>query len=352
MCHRRLIVAAALVVVIASVSPLVVPAAGQTQAAPKTTWTPPRPTYVAPRTPWGDPDLHGVYDFLTRIPMERPDKYAGKAVLTDQEWAQWLKENPANMQGYNDFWNNRDFARDQRTSLVVDPPDGRIPPFTPEAQKKVAAFQQAMAERRKPGRSQYESWEDFRSVSRCISVHTPNGPMDYNSGTLLMQSPGWVVLVRERLDTRVIPLDGRPHVEDHIRQWNGDSRGHWEGSTLVVETTNFTPKQHGIGNGKPQTEPGASAGFTAVPTALSFGNFRLIEHFVPTAADKISYYATLEDPGTWTRPWTFMLPWEKNDDYRIYEYACSEGDISIGNALRGERLIEEKERKAAEAAKK
>jgi hypothetical protein len=311
-------------------------------------WPPPPSNYTPPRTPWGDPDIQGTYDFLSRIPMERPDESKGKPVLTEKEWAEWEKANPGNMQGYNDFWNNRDYVRDRRTSLVIDPPDGRIPPRTAEAEKKLDAFAAAM---RAPGRGKYESWEDFRSISRCIAVNTPQGPMDYDSGTILMQSPGWVVLVRERVDTRVIPLDGRPHVDDNVREWNGDSRGHWEGNTLVVDTTNFTEKQMGSGSRKPQTEPGASAGATFIPNGITFANLHLIEHFVPISPRRIHYYATLEDPTVWTKPWTFMLPWEKQDKYQMLEYGCLEGEISIGNALRGERMIEAKEKAAAEAAK-
>jgi hypothetical protein len=347
----RVLIGAIVVVV------LIAPVSGAAQSAPAQTysdadlakWPPPAATYTPPRTPWGDPDIQGTYDFLSRIPFERPDEYQGKPVLTDKEWEEWLKANPPNMQGYNDFWNNRNFVRDRRTSLVIDPPNGRIPPRTPQAEKKLDAFDAAM---RAPGRGKYDSWEDFRSVSRCISVHTPQGPMDYNSAVLIMQSPGWVVMVRERLDTRIIPMDGRPHLEDNIREWNGDSRGHWEGNTLVVDTTNFTDKQMGNGSRKPVTEPGASAGAPFVPNGITFGNFHLIEHFVPVGPNRIHYYATIEDPNTWTKPWTYMLPWEKDDNYQMLEYGCLEGDISIEGSLRGERLIEAKEKAAAEAAKK
>ena len=272
--------------------------------------------------------------------MERPEEYEGKPVLTDEEWAEWLEANPPSMQGYNDFWNNRDFVRDRRTSLVVDPPNGRIPPLTPEA---ISRFEAHEASRNAPGRGRYDSWLDFHSVNRCIAAHSPQGPMDYNSGTLLMQSPGWVVLVRERLDTRVIPVDGRPHLDPDVRQWNGDSRGRWEGNTLVVETRNFTDKQMGRGSLRPRTQAGASSTPNFIPRGITFGSFTLTERFVPVGPNRIHYYATLEDPTTWTEPWTFMLPWVKDDDYLMLEYACVEGDISVGAALLGERVIEAKE---------
>jgi hypothetical protein len=160
----------------------------------------------------------------------------------------------------------------------------------------------------------------------------------YNSGTLIMQSPGWVMLIRERLDTRFIPLDGRPHIDDKIRLWHGDSRGHFEGNTLVVDTTNFTDKQEMGGVG------------STIPAGIPLGNLHLIERWVPVNATTIHYYATVEDPKTWTRPWTFMLPWQKDPEYTIYEYACHEGDLSIENSLRGERMLEAQAAAAAALA--
>ncbi len=355
MSHRSFITAGALAIVIASVSPALVPVAGQAPAAGTATWPPPKATYRLPRTPWGDPDLQGVWDYQTRIPMQRPAQFKGKATLTEAELAQWAKTSPnqdpcgvgtrenadctpeelAEVGAYNEFWNNRNFLADNRTSLIVDPSDGRFPPMTPEAQKSQAAI---LAARSGGDRARYDSWEDFPTVTRCIAEHTPNGPQGYNSGTLITQSPGWIVMFRERLDTRIIPLDKRPHIGQHIRQWNGDSRGWWEGSTLVVETTNFTDKQI-IGGG---------AGST-IPSGIPFGNIHLIERWVPVSATRIHYYATITDSTTWTRPWTFMLPWERDDTYTLYEFACHEANISIGNSLRGERLLEQK---AAEAAAK
>ncbi len=356
--HRCLVSVGALAVVLASVSPASVPVAGQAQTAGAATGGPPKATYSPPRTPWGDPDLQGVWDYQSRIPMQRPAQLKGKATLTDAELAEYAKTNTPNQDpcgvgtreneectpeelaqvgAYNEFWDNRNIVRDNRTSLIEDPPDGRLPPMTPEAQKRQAAIQAA---RGGGDRATYDSWEDFPTVTRCISEHTPNGPQGYNSGTLITQSLGWIVMFREKLDTRIIPLDARPHVDQHIRQWNGDSRGHWEGNTLVVETTNFTDKQI-IGGG---------AGST-IPTGIPFGNIHLIERFVPVSAKRIDYYATITDPTTWTRPWTFMLPWDKDDNYQMLEYACIEGDISIENSLRGERLIEEKEEAAKQRQK-
>src|SRR5262245_54747110 len=348
MSHRFFLSAGTLAILIASLSAAFVPVTGQAQTSGAATWTPPKATYSPPRTPWGDPDLQGVWDYQSRIPMQRPAQFKDKPTLTGAELAQLAKTPPnqdscgvgtrkdvactpeqlADIGAYNEFWNNRNFLADNRTSLIVDPPDGRFPPMMPEAQRRQAEIQKTIGTF---DRQRYDSWEDFPTVTRCIAEHTPNGPQGYNSGTLITQSPGWIVIFRERLDTRIIPLDKRPHIDQHIRQWNGDSRGWWEGSTLVVETTNFTDKQI-IGGG---------AGST-IPTGIPFGNMQLLERWVPVSATRMDYYATITDPTVWTRPWTFMLPWERDDAYTLLEYACHEANISIGNSLRGEGLLDKR----------
>jgi hypothetical protein len=299
------------------------------------TYTPPPSTYNPPRTPWGDPDLMGVWDYQSVIRMERPKALEGKARFTDAEYDAWARANAPNRErentqgvgAYNEFWNDRNFVKNLNTSLIVDPPNGRYPPLTPAAEQR---RKEIIAKAR-----QVASWEDYHALERCIASQTPNAPQQYNSGTYIMQSPGWVLIVRERLDTRLIPLDGRPHIGENIRHWNGDPIGHWEGNTLVVESTNFTDKQR----------LGGMSG-ASVPAGIPFGNFHLTERFVPVSDHRIEYYATVDDPTTWTSPWTFNLPWERDNDYRILEYACHEGNIAIGNSLRGERVME------AEAAKK
>lgn len=342
MSDRGLVTLGVLVVVIASALPAVVPVAAQ---APKAT-----ATYTPPRTPWGDPDLQGVYDYQSIVSMQRPAELAGKATLTDAELAEWAKRNTPNGDAcgvgtrknetcteeqkqkdaknvgyYNEFWLNRNFVKDNRTSLIMDPPDGRFPPLTPAAEKGRREIVGTVPEENRS----YASWVDFPTLTRCVAGMTPNGVAPSNSGAYLMQSPGWVLIVRERIDTRMISLDGRPHLDPSIRQWQGDSRGHWEGSTLVVDTTNFTDKQY----------MGGGAGYT-IPAGLPMGNMHLIERFVPVSAKRLDYYATIEDPKTWTKPWTFMLPWENQGaTYQIYEYACNEDNTSVGNALRGERLL-------------
>ena len=305
------------------------------QVPAATPYTPPTSTYNPSRTPWGDPDLMGVWDYQSVIRMQRPDSLAGKAKFTDAEYEAWGKANAPNndantnpgVGAYNEFWNGRNFVRNHNTSLIVDPPDGRYPALTPDAEKR---RKEIVAKAR-----EFASAEDYHALERCIASQTPNAPQAYNSGTYIMQSPGWVLIVRERLDTRLIPLDGRPHVGQNIRHWNGDPVGRWEGSTLVVESTNFTDKQR----------MGGMSG-ASIPAGIPFGNFHLIERFVPVSHNRIEYYATITDPTTWTRPWTFNLPWQREDGYRIFEYACHEGNYALGNSLSGERALE------ADAAKK
>ena len=348
MSHRALVSGATLSLVIALAPPVVVPVAGQAPDLAGATFTPPPSNYQPPRTPWGHPDLMGVWDYQSAIRMQRPANLAGKPKFnSDAEYDAWLKTNAPNRDAcgigtranekcpenappditYNEFWNQRNFVKNYNTALIVDPPDGRYPPLTPQAEERRKEILAATRDK--------ETWTDYHGLDRCIATQTPNGPQAYNSGTYIMQSPDSVMIVRERLDTRYIWLDGRPHISEKIRQWNGDSIGHWEGNTLVVETTNFTNEQR-LG--------GASG--TSVPAGIPFGNFRVIEYFVPVSAKRIEYYATVIDPTTWTKPWTFNLPWERDNDYKILEYGCHEGNMALGNSLRGDRVMKE------EAAKK
>ena len=325
--YRYLVSASALAMMLASMPLATLRVSAQAKGATPTP-APPKAAYTPPRTPWGDPDLQGVYDYQSLIPMQRPAELAGKATLTPGEYEEWAKTHQPTVTGYNDWWNNRNFIKEYRTSLIEDPPDGKIPPMTPEAVKKQQERRPKRTATGGPlgGDQEYLSWVDFGTVTRCIAEQTPNGVQQYNSGTYIMQSPGWLMIVRERLDTRIIPLDGRPHIGKGIHQYNGDSRGHFEGTVLVVDTTNFTDKQDlgGIG--------------ATVPAGIPFGNIHLTERFVPVSPTRIEYHATIEDPKTWTKPWTFMLPWEKDSTYQIYEYGCEEGNIGIENALRGERM--------------
>ena len=335
MSHRCL---AAVLAVIAVVSLSAVPA-GQTQRASAGDWTP-------PLTPWGDPDLRGIWDFRTITPMERPSEFAGKQVLTAEEAANFeAQENrrlnrdlvdpkkggaiyPPESEGgvvpYNEFWYDRGttLVEDRRTSLIVDPPDGRVPPLTAEAAKRSAARREYR--RGHPA----DSWEDRSLVDRCIvgfNAGPPIVPGPYNNNVQLFQTPDYVVILSEMIhNARIVPLDERPH--GTIRQWAGDARGHWEDDTLVVETTNLSEKS-GI--------RGSSL------------NLHLVERFTRVSSDTIRYEFTVDDPETWTRPWTVVVPMTKTQG-PMFEYACHEGNYAMEGILRGARA---EERAAAEATK-
>jgi hypothetical protein len=285
-----------------------------------------------PRTPWGDPDLQGLWTNATLTPFERAPEMTGKQVLSEQEAAEFEKQtvqarDADNRTGgtdadlgraYNQFWYERGtkVVATRRTSLVVDPPDGRIPPLTPEARQRADA--RAAARRRSPA----DGPEDRSLAERCILWPTagpPMVPVGYNNNYQILQTPGYVVILIEMIhDVRIIPLDGRPHAPQHIRQWTGDSRGVWDGNTLVVTTTNFTGKTNFRGSGE---------------------NLRLVERFTRAGADTINYEFTVDDPASFTRPWSAAIPMMKTDG-PLYEYACHEGNYGMTNLLSGARAEE------------
>ncbi len=338
---------------------LVVPTAGQTpntgkSATPKPTVKP----WTAPRTVDGQPDLQGVWLNNSATPLERPKALEGKQFLTDEEVAELrrraarlfdgsgnsdaaggdafflaLLANPERYKNPNATGGDNGFAREfeNRTSLVVDPPDGKIPPLTPEGQERVA---------RRPapgggGQRLPESPEDLSNALRCMTYGTPRlGVNAYNAAGALgyyqiVQAPGYVVLTLEAIhEARVIPLDGRPHIPESIRQLSGDSRGRWDGSTLVVDTTNFSPSSNFMGSAE---------------------RLHLVERFTRVAPDTINYEITVSDPTTWTKPWTALIHLRQRQD-TIYEYACHEGNsVVMKGMLQGARA---QEKAAAEAAER
>jgi hypothetical protein len=329
----------------------------QTQPSPKGTPAGTR-AYTAPRTPDGQPDLQGVWSYATITPLERPSELAGKATLTEEEAAAYEKRN-AEIQNrdrrdhagtvdrgsdgrsdldraYNHFW--WDFGTkvvgNKQTSLIVDPPDGKLPPLTPEGQKRAEAqrgFQTASAREEGPAGRTYDSYEDRPLQERCLSWTTAGPPMmpgAYNNNVQLFQGPGYVAMFNEMIhEHRIIPLDRRPHLAGDVRQWLGDSRGHWEGPTLVIETTNFYGKRSFRG---------------------SSDQMRLTERFTRVAPEMLLYEFTVEDPATWTKPWTVRIAMEKSSQ-PVYEYACHEGNYSLTTVLTGARVLE---KTAAEAAKR
>lgn len=289
--------------------------------------------WPAPRTPWGDPDFRGVWTNTTTTPLERPTSLQGKGVLTEEERASLDEENAPGIdavQGvgaYNNFWMERGYVFEQ-TSLVVDPPDGRLPAVLPQARKRQDAL---VASRRSP--SYPTTYEEPSLMERCITRGLPGVmlPGNYNHNYNILQTPTHVVIVAEMIhDTRIIPIDGRPHIGSSIEQWMGDSRGHWDGDTLVVETGNFTDKLYERrgsllvwGTGKHMT---------------------VVERFTRTNADTIDYEFTLTDPTTFEKPFTASIPMTPLDG-SMFEYACHEGNYAMANMLRGARDDE----RAAEA---
>lgn len=326
-CRLRALVAAAVLVPFVSV-----PLAGQTDDE----WS-------VPRTPWGHPDLQGVWANNTATPLQRPEAFEGKETLTDEELAA-LKQRAAEVLdggdaffgddfvtaavddgtdfrsfdqktgNYNQFWLvERDF--ENRTSLIVDPPDGRIPPLTPEGQKRRAEAVRGFLGIDVSGP------EDLSNQIRCITYGVPNLLAGYNSYFQILQTPDHVAIFRELIhDVRIIPLDGRPYLPEDIRQWHGDSRGRWEGDTLVVETKNFSPQSHFRGAAE---------------------NLHLTERYTRIDADTIAYQVTVVDPTTFTRPWTALLYWKSSSD-AIFEYACHEGNLAMEGILKGARAEEER----------
>jgi hypothetical protein len=285
--------------------------------------------WVQPRTPDGQPDIQGVWTNGSAVPLERPANLGAKEFYTEAEAAQLLKEGargdraalPEAHYDLSQFGlqtGQTKMAANLRTSLIVGP-EGRIPPYTPEARKRLAERAAKLKGH------EFDSAQTRPLGERCLlwpQEGPPMLPMGYNSNLEIVQSPGWVAILSEMIhDTRMIPLDGRPHLPPEIRQWRGDSRGHWEGNTLVVDTTNFTDKT-------------AFRGSTE--------NLHVIERFTRTAEDTLLYEFTVEDPATWTKPWTAQMPMLKIEG-PIFEYACHEGNYGLANNLSGARAAEKAE---------
>ncbi len=285
------------------------------------------------RTIDGHPDLQGTWSFAVLTPLERPADLAGKATLTDQEAADYAKRtidrnNKDNRGGggaadvaraYNDAWWDFGTRASNQTSLIVDPPDGKLPPLTPAGQKRAAAYIGMMANNLPAGPEDRPLWE------RCILGFNSGPPMlpsAYNNNVQIFQTRDTVALLNEMVhNVRIIPTDGRPHGTE--RQWVGDSRGHWEGDTLVVETINFTS---------------AGTGTAGLRAPLD-ENLRLIERFRRTGPDTLAYQFTVDDPTVFTKPWTAVVPMTKADGV-IYEYACHEGNQGMYGILKGARAEE------------
>jgi hypothetical protein len=294
-----------------------------------------------PRTPWGHPSIDGIWDFRTVTPMERPAEFAGKATLTEQEAAEYarrmVESRNADTQrdtatrrqvngtaetedvalAYNDFWWDRGTTviGTRRTSLIVDPPDGKFPPLTPEGKKRLDA-EDAVRERPAHGP------EDRSVGERCIlgfNAGPPMSPGAYNMNVQIFQTRDYVVLLNEMVhNARIVPLDGRPHAP--VPQWSGDSRGRWEGDTLVIHTKNFY-QTTSLRGSSPKTQ--------------------LTERIRRTDANTLVYEYTVNDPDTWTKPWTVEMPMVKTEG-PIYEYACHEGNYGMTGLLSGARAVDKR----------
>jgi len=294
------------------------------------------------RTPDGQPDIQGMWINATITPFERPRALADKPFLTEQEAAALERQAaerrakaddapaPGDVGSYNDVWFDQGtkVVGTRRTSLVIDPPDGRVP-LTPSAEQA-----------RDRNLTSVDSYEFMSPWDRCITRGPGRMfPAGYNNAYQIVQTPGYVVIVHEMIhEARVIPVDGRPHLDPGIRLWTGDPRGHWEGNTLVVETTNFNDKGWIATNA-------ASARIRGVPHSDAL---KLVERFTRVDAKTITYEVTIEDPKVYTRPWTVAIPLSRDDSYQMFEYACHEGNRAVEHVLSAARAAE----RTAAAAKK
>jgi hypothetical protein len=290
-------------------------------AKPAKTWTP-------TKTPWGDPDIQGVWtsDSVRGIPTQRPAELAGKAELSEDEYNKKVardeqtRKTAENAEGAfrNDgAWLLKSF---RQTSLITEPADGRFPPLTPEAQRRAAP-----RDRGSFGEGPFYSPEDFTLYDRCITRGIIGSilPVVYGNGNRILQTPGQVVISYEMVhDTRVIPIDGRPHLSSKIRQYLGDSRGHWEGNTLVVETTNLTD----------QTSIGANGNGLRHSAEM-----KMIERFTRLDSDVLQYEITVDDPKTYSRPFKMSIPLISPPGFALLPYECHEGNYMLQNVLSGER---------------
>ena len=302
--------------------------------------------WTVPRLADGRPDLGGVWDFRSITPLERPETLAGRAELTAEDEAALVERAlerqidrpppPGEVGGYNQFWMDRGVAvnENRRTSLIIDPPDGRLPPLAPDAVHQpgslLADIPGERPVRYRAGGIGADGPEDRGIAERCLlgfNVGPPMRPGGYNNNMQLFQTTGQVTILHEMVhDFRVIPLDGRPQLPKHMRQWLGSSRGQWEGDTLVVETTNFTDKT-------PAYDPNGTTGYGIG------ANMHLVERFTRTADDILLYEYTLTEPATFTRPFTVAIHMRRGEA-PLFEYACHEGNYGMVDILAGGRHLE------------
>ena len=319
-------------VILATIALLIpAPAAAQAESGSRDGWT-------TPRTPWGAPDLQGVWttDWERSVPLERPTEFGERAELTPEEIAERAEREKTALADDREtrqssgtgaaaeHWYEYGKEISPRTSLVVDPPDGRIPPLTLGGQtREIDPSTRLGFVGGSFNDGPWDRPEDLHLADRCITRGLPQTwvPSAYNNGFQIVQSPGYVSLVYERLhEHRLIPLDGRAQLTPAVRQIFGDSRGHWDGNTLVVEVTNFSDQTNYLGAGSTR---------------------RLVERYTRVDDDTVRVEITIDDPATWTKPWTMVLNGKYDPDYwQVFEYACHEGNYGMRNILSASRNLE------------
>jgi len=329
MTQRPLACGAAVVALVLAAVPLAAQSQSEASRAISAQLAVPADGFTPPMTAWGEPDISGVWtsDAALGIPRERPDKFGNRAMLTDEEFAEAQKadeerrvtaENAVGAFRNDGAWKTKSY---RQTSLVIEPEDGRTPAFTPEAQKRAAP-----RDRGSFGEGPFESTLDFTLYDRCITRGIVGSimPVVYGNGNRIVQAPGQVVLSYEMVhDTRVIYTDGRPHVSPQIRQYLGDSRGHWEGNTLVIETTNFTDHTSiGGGNGNGLRHS---------------ADMKITERITRISDDELRYEVHVDDPKTYTKAFTISLPLTSPPGYELLPYDCHEGNYMLPHSLSAER---------------
>lgn len=282
--------------------------------------------YQPGKTPWGDPDLQGFWPGSVNIPLQRAQELGERDLLTDEELE--ARNEAARRRVESGTWIEF-FPADRQASLIIDPKNGRLPEMTQEAKARNAAMRDGLGPPTLGGVDQRaDSWLDFDQWGRCITKGLIGSMLPgnlYNKGNRIVQAPGYFVIMNEMVhETRVIPIGDRAHVGDGYRSWMGDGRGHWEGNTMVVETTNF---RNGIG-------------MNGIPQAMLTDQLKIVERFTLAGPDELHYEAVVEDPGTWTRPWTMSVPYPRDDTYTLYEYACHESNYGLPDILKGRRREE------------
>ncbi len=345
--RRRFLVWAGLGVAVGTLSLAAVPVSSQAPTAARTT-----AAAESFQTPWGEPDLQGIWSLSGGVPLERPEEYAGREFLTGEEMAALdrqkvqdagrdVREGPGSEQDVEGAYNavfNSVLRTGRRTSLIVDPPDGRLPPLTAEAQNRPS--QPSFT-----GRGD-DAPEDRSPAERCVGANMPDfgaGTGGFGDGTFrIVQSPGYVAIYFEHTHgggaTRVIPVDGSPHPESNFRPLMGDSRGRWEGDALVVDTINFGPRAD------LQTMGQRTLGLRGL-----LENLHIVERYTRVGENSLEREITIDEPSTWTRPWTVIVDLAQNDEKRnlIFESGCHEGNFGMTGILSGGRADD----RAAEAAR-